>query len=587
LAEKDSQAAVAAVGILACAHAVLRVERHGEVLGDDARGFYSLEGGGPGVDPDAGRASFAVALDAQDPEWRAAAGFFVALEENGRSALEGRQFRPRPSAALAQLVLEPFRRGFGAVDFPAFGRAKARLRIQNQGGGLGVADIPGGGQPPEGQRPLVAGEPLGRLDGQTRLLRPGFVHRQGQAASGKPGDLGFSGTGGRTDVPLFDVPAQGLAGDGFAGKREDAGRGRSSAGGGLIVEPAVGLVDPLQLAQDGVDAAGAVDVLHVILRGRGHLAEAGDALGDLIDSAHVVLDARLPSDGESVEHGVGGAAHRHVQGEGVVEGGLGGNVPWFEVLADELEDLARGAAIEGFALLGHGQRGAVAGKRHAERLAEAVHRVGGEHARAGAASGAGQFFQAGQLLRREPSGLIGPDALEDADQVRVFFGALEGRGKRGLGVLPKPVHAGRHGAAADEDSGDVHPHRGHEHAGDDFVAVGDADHPVETMGAHHGFHAVGDQLPRGEGILHAAVAHGDAIVDADGVEHERHTARLADEPLDELADPVQMHVARHAIGVAVDDGDERLVEVFFRLDDARGPHQAAVRGAFDSFFDDV
>ena len=63
--------------------------------------------------------------------------------------------------------------------------------------------------------------------------------------------------------------------------------------------------------------------------------------------------------------------------------------------------------------------------------------------------------------------------------------------------------------------------------GDDLVAVGDADHAVEAVGRDHGLDAVGDQLARGQRVLHADVAHGDAVVDADGVELERHAARLA------------------------------------------------------------
>ena len=55
--------------------------------------------------------------------------------------------------------------------------------------------------------------------------------------------------------------------------------------------------------------------------------------------------------------------------------------------------------------------------------------------------------------------------------------------------------------------------------------------------------AVGNQLAAGQGILHARMSHGDAVVDADRVEDERHAAGLADALLDELAHLVQMDVA--------------------------------------------
>ena len=127
----------------------------------------------------------------------------------------------------------------------------------------------------------------------------------------------------------------------------------------------------------------------------------------------------------------------------------------------------------------------------------------------------------------------------------------------------------------------------HEHAGHDLVAVGDAHHAVETMGLDDGLDAVGDQLARGQGILHAAVAHRDAVVHADGVEDERHAAGRADHPLDQRADLVQVGVARDAVDIAVGDGDERLVPVRLGLDGAGGAQQRTVRRAFKSFFDDV
>ncbi len=127
----------------------------------------------------------------------------------------------------------------------------------------------------------------------------------------------------------------------------------------------------------------------------------------------------------------------------------------------------------------------------------------------------------------------------------------------------------------------------HQHAGHDLVAVRDADHAVEAMGADHGLDAVGDQLARGQRILHAAVAHGDAVIHADGVEDEGHAARLADEAFDQLADLVEVGVAGNAIGVGVADGDERLVPIRLGFDGAGGAQQGAVRGAFKAFLDDV
>ena len=111
--------------------------------------------------------------------------------------------------------------------------------------------------------------------------------------------------------------------------------------------------------------------------------------------------------------------------------------------------------------------------------------------------------------------------------------------------------AGFHRPAADENGGDVHAHHAHQHAGHDFVAIGDADHAVETMGLEHRLDRVGDHFPAGQRIFHSVVAHGDAVVHADGVEYERHAARLADALFDVIPHLIEMHVAGNDIDVAV------------------------------------
>ena len=51
---------------------------------------------------------------------------------------------------------------------------------------------------------------------------------------------------------------------------------------------------PVQLAEDGRDAAGPVHVLHVVLRRvRGDLGQAGHPAGDRVDVGHVEVQLRL------------------------------------------------------------------------------------------------------------------------------------------------------------------------------------------------------------------------------------------------------------------------------------------------------
>ena len=45
-----------------------------------------------------------------------------------------------------------------------------------------------------------------------------------------------------------------------------------------------------------------------------------------------------------------------------------------------------------------------------------------------------------------------------------------------------------HGPARNEDDRNVEAHRGHQHAGGDLVAIGDADQGIGAVGIDHKFH---------------------------------------------------------------------------------------------------
>ena len=98
-----------------------------------------------------------------------------------------------------------------------------------------------------------------------------------------------------------------------------------------------------------------------------------------------------------------------------------------------------------------GQRRAVAGQRQADRLGQAVHRVGGEHARAGAAGRAGGALDLAELLVGDRV-VGGGDHRVDQVELGVHD-ALDGDRLAGL-----------HRAAGDEDGRDVQPQRGQQHA---------------------------------------------------------------------------------------------------------------------------
>ena len=57
------------------------------------------------------------------------------------------------------------------------------------------------------------------------------------------------------------------------------------------------------------------------------------------------------------------------------------------------------------------------------------------------------------------------------------------------------------------------------------------------------------------------MAHGDAVIDRDGVELLGDAAGLLDLARDELAEILQVHVAGHELGERIDHGDDRLAEI--------------------------
>ncbi|MCY1310239.1 hypothetical protein D9M70_604100 [compost metagenome] len=81
------------------------------------------------------------------------------------------------------------------------------------------------------------------------------------------------------------------------------------------------------------------------------------------------------------------------------------------------------------------------------------------------------------------------------------------------------------------------------------------------MGIDHIFNRVGDQLARRQGIEHAVMAHGDAVIDRDGVEFLGNAASCFNFARDELAEVLQMHMARHELGERVHHSNNWLAKI--------------------------
>ena len=369
----------------------------------------------------------------------------------------------------------------------------------------------------------------------------------GNAAGGGVGILHGADDGGVDVHGVRDVLAQGLAGD-----RHDRGVQQILLG---------------QFLQNGVYAAGGVQVLHVGGAGGGQMAQVRGHGADFVGHVQVEVHAALVGDGGQVEHGVSGAAQSHVGSQGVADGGGGHDVPGTDVFAHQLHDLHTGVLGKLDSRGVHGGDGAVAFQTHAQNLCQAVHGVGGVHAGAGTAGGAGVLFAVGK-----------PGFINFAGGVSAH--SLEHTGKAGfLAVYP----ASQHGAAADENSGDIHPGRCHQQARHVLVAVGHHDHAVKAVGFQHGLGGVGNQVTGDQRVFHALVAHGDAVADGDGGEHDGGAASHGNAQLHGIHDFVQVHVTGNNLVVGADHGNQG--PLLFFLCQAQGVIQAAVGGVLGAVHD--
>ena len=274
-----------------------------------------------------------------------------------------------------------------------------------------------------------------------------------------------------------------------------------------------------------------------------------------------------------MEDGVGAAAGGAGGDVGVLDGLAGDDLARGEAGAGELHDEAAGLA-GGFGLFGrHGGDAGDLDGRDAEELAGHGHGVGGELAAAGSGAGTGCGFEGFELVVVDLAGGVRAHAFEDLEDGDLFDGAV--------GLLEV---AGGDGAAVEHEAGDVEAAEGHDGGGHVLVAAGDADEAVEGVAAGDEFDGVGDDFAGDERGLHALGAHGDAVVDGDGVELHGGAAGLADALLDGLGDLAEMEVAGADLGPGVGDADDGLVQVFFGEADAA--EVAAGGGAVWAFGED-
>ena len=72
------------------------------------------------------------------------------------------------------------------------------------------------------------------------------------------------------------------------------------------------------------------------------------------------------------------------------------------------------------------------------------------------------------------------------------------------------------------------------------------------------------------------MAHGDAVIDRNGVKFLRHAASFTNSISDDVTDVFQVDVARNELGIGVGDSDNWLAELIF-LGAGRAPESARTR----------
>ena len=179
-------------------------------------------------------------------------------------------------------------------------------------------------------------------------------------------------------------------------------------------------------------------------------------------------------------------------------------------------------------------------------MAQGAHGVGRAQVGAGAAAGAGRILQRHVFRLRDLPG--GEHAV-----------GLRGGGLVGLAAIE--LNAALHGAAGQQDAGNVQPCRRHQHTGDDLIAGAQQHQAVKQVDLGHALDGVGDQFPGGQDIVHTAMAVGHAVAAADHAELDGRAAGAVNAVLDPLGHLPQVIVAGDTLAPRVGDANDRPLQV--------------------------
>ena len=214
------------------------------------------------------------------------------------------------------------------------------------------------------------------------------------------------------------------------------------------------------------------EVNDVEIAGGVHLGHLGRGAGQFVElREHIDLQLCLVGNGDQMHNRISRAAHGHAGLDGVANAAISDDLPCGNFLFYQLHDLHAG-------LLSQSQTtsrgsGSQAGVRqgHTQGLRQCAHGVGSAQVRAGATARAGSIFQRDIFL----------------------FGDLTGREHTvglcagGLVGLTAVKHlATLHGAAGQQNAGNIQPGGSHQHTGNDLITGTQQYQSVELVDLGHG-----------------------------------------------------------------------------------------------------
>ena len=322
-----------------------------------------------------------------------------------------------------------------------------------------------------------------------------------------------------------------------------------------------------QFLHDGRNAACHVKLLNVMRACRSQMTDIRHLAGQLVQGFQLQRNTCFICDCQQMQNRVGRTADGHLAAQRIAECLRRQNVARLDVLLDQLHDLHAGMLCQMNAGSRNSRSRAVARQSHTDGFGQAVHRVCGVHARARATARAGiaLCFVEGRVVHH--AGLVSADSLEGLGQRYLFTAEM----------------ACQHRTAGNQNGRNVQTSGSHQHAGNDLVAVRDEHQTVQLMGLCQRLYAVRDQLTACQRILHADVAHGDAVAYADSRNEHRRAACHADTGLNRVRDLIEVDVTRNDLGIRRNDTDDRLLDLL--VGHTAGAQQRTVRHALGSCSD--